>query len=552
MVAASFGLAAAAISTPAKGEYDPPMYVLFEHGAFNSTDDQVIAFGINNLGQCVGMVRASETGESVAYLWLPFDSYNEDAGLHNIETLTAMSSPSGTSVGALVYGTMAFDVNDEGIAVGRCWDETNGQDAAWWDLAGSTDDVLNDRGNAFSINNDEDAKFVGGVGSLWEYLISELPALPNHQSGYIYELGSGTTPLTGSGGTNAVAYGVADSFETNDAIIAGLTVSCPTAICGEVPLCNDVLDGVFWNVHSQSGGQLYPNAFIGPGSAYTAFTLGHAVSDNGYIVGFGHDGLDNSNCRLNALMWDDGPQQEPMVLPLVASGASQSELALDIRKTQSGDVIEVVGRNWTEGKAVRWRFDGSSWSVLDLSGAVSGVIDDLRGFNRLLCATAINDHGMIAVWGEQGESPIVYRSGILIPYDYYQSDVCPGDLGSTSTQHPNGVIDVFDLFILLSNWNTDDLGAALAAPTDIVNTADLFVLLGNWNCRIGSMPAANSLEDELTAVGLTMSDWNEFTSVMQDEEEDQKTKNNYKCWMQNYLSGCTTCPPCPGEDPYGE
>jgi hypothetical protein len=51
----------------------------------------------------------------------------------------------------------------------------------------------------------------------------------------------------------------------------------------------------------------------------------------------------------------------------------------------------------------------------------------------------------------------------------------PGDLAP-----PFGTVDVADLFLLLSNWNTDGAGADLAPPANIVNVADLFVLLANW------------------------------------------------------------------------
>lgn len=44
----------------------------------------------------------------------------------------------------------------------------------------------------------------------------------------------------------------------------------------------------------------------------------------------------------------------------------------------------------------------------------------------------------------------------------------------------DGVVDVFDLFLLLSNWGGDGLGANLAEPNNIVDVSDLFVLLSNW------------------------------------------------------------------------
>ena len=53
---------------------------------------------------------------------------------------------------------------------------------------------------------------------------------------------------------------------------------------------------------------------------------------------------------------------------------------------------------------------------------------------------------------------------------------CPADI----TKPGDGVVDVFDLFMLLGNWNADGPGANLAAPFDVVDVFDLFVLLDAW------------------------------------------------------------------------
>lgn len=56
---------------------------------------------------------------------------------------------------------------------------------------------------------------------------------------------------------------------------------------------------------------------------------------------------------------------------------------------------------------------------------------------------------------------------------------CPADLTGAGDM-PDGMVDVSDLFRLLSNWNTNGQGADLAAPTNIVDVSDLFVLLAAW------------------------------------------------------------------------
>lgn len=253
-----------AVNEPARGEYDPPMYVLFEHGDFNSSNAEVIAFGINNNLECVGMVRATSTGNSVAYVWLPFDAYSEDAGIHSIETMTSMGAPGGTSSGLNIFGTKAFDINDAGIAVGGSNDSTNGANAYYWVLSSGSDTSIGVYVNAFSINNDEDAKVVGGDGSLWEYLLTTLPT-PSFGSGFIHEIGVGTTTLAGGETAPAVAHGVANTIGGSDALIAGLSISCEGIGCGELELCDDVLDGVHWTAYTemQDGDELYPYAIVG-------------------------------------------------------------------------------------------------------------------------------------------------------------------------------------------------------------------------------------------------------------------------------------------------
>lgn len=57
---------------------------------------------------------------------------------------------------------------------------------------------------------------------------------------------------------------------------------------------------------------------------------------------------------------------------------------------------------------------------------------------------------------------------------------CPADLTDVMGMAPDGQVNVFDLFVLLTNWNMDGPGADLAAPHYIVDVFDLFVLLGAW------------------------------------------------------------------------
>lgn len=49
-----------------------------------------------------------------------------------------------------------------------------------------------------------------------------------------------------------------------------------------------------------------------------------------------------------------------------------------------------------------------------------------------------------------------------------------------TTNLPDGVVNVFDLFALLSEWNTNGPGAEIAAPPTLVDVLDLFALLSAW------------------------------------------------------------------------
>lgn len=57
---------------------------------------------------------------------------------------------------------------------------------------------------------------------------------------------------------------------------------------------------------------------------------------------------------------------------------------------------------------------------------------------------------------------------------------CPQPCASDISDPADQVVDVFDLFVLLSNWGTNGTGADLADPTNTVDVFDLFILLGSW------------------------------------------------------------------------
>lgn len=133
--------------------------------------------------------------------------------------------------------------------------------------------------------------------------------------------------------------------------------------------------------------------------------------------------------------------------------------------------------------------NGASWQVLEIvgpagPGTTGGWIradfslDDVPGFvqnNQFRIRFTAEDIGAttqsIVEAGIDGVELIQLDCTPPVP-------TCPANLDSGDS-----VVDVFDLFILLSNWGTNGAGADLADDTNIVDVFDLFVLLSAWgNC----------------------------------------------------------------------
>lgn len=57
---------------------------------------------------------------------------------------------------------------------------------------------------------------------------------------------------------------------------------------------------------------------------------------------------------------------------------------------------------------------------------------------------------------------------------------CPADIADANGPNPDGEVNVFDLILLLTNWNTNGIGADIAPPDDIVDVFDLVELLDSW------------------------------------------------------------------------
>lgn len=112
------------------------------------------------------------------------------------------------------------------------------------------------------------------------------------------------------------------------------------------------------------------------------------------------------------------------------------------------------------------RYDDVEDRVIDFATGIGGPIDLRVGPDGALYYLARNAQGF--------ENGRVYRIQSTLP-------PCPADLTDGGALNlPDGTVNVFDLFKLLSNWNTAGAGATLAEPLGVVNVADLFMLLAAW------------------------------------------------------------------------
>ncbi|HRP62749.1 MAG TPA: GC-type dockerin domain-anchored protein [Phycisphaerales bacterium] len=143
----------------------------------------------------------------------------------------------------------------------------------------------------------------------------------------------------------------------------------------------------------------------------------------------------------------------------------------------------------------------------------------------------------------------VHRAFLMYPESYCRADL-NGDF----------IVDVQDLLILLANWGVysggdcfspDFRGTGSNPPDGVVDVLDLIFLLGEW----GPCPAIDvtvlTLSEELTEAGLTQQQWTDDYNTMTGGAS-QSVKVNWTCWMENYLSQCTSCPECPDDDPFAE
>jgi len=115
------------------------------------------AYAINAKGQIAGefLYKFGDPLQSYhAFLWLPKADYGLAAGMHDLTDLAGL-----TAVGK---NGVAFDINDDGIVVGRQDTATLSGVAFLWDLAEYPNDWAYDLGSLFEQGSDERAELNEG------------------------------------------------------------------------------------------------------------------------------------------------------------------------------------------------------------------------------------------------------------------------------------------------------------------------------------------------------------------------------------------------------
>jgi len=495
---------------------------------------------MNDKGQIVGELIDSD-GLNQAFIWLPQADYGLSAGMNLLDAAVNFNDPG-------IVGTVAYDINDSGLAVGRVTTGTPPTIVTKpmiWDLAAMNSSQLDLPGSAaWAVNDDSIASIVGGAEIDHVSIPVQQPVI---QDAFLYEYGMTLYTLPTFGDRAAVAFAVTDMGSPAGRDVVGFQ-HCVSVFGCLSGTCTPEVDGARWPNPSTNAGML---PVIDP--SLDGRVVGRAMNNsNGFIVGFGDD--PNDNCRVRALFWKT-PGSVPTLLPTLPGQPQDADDAFDIRETQPNGDLEVVGRSVLAERALLWR-GGVSGSVVNFDSTpidLNDVAQSPSDFAVLRIAEAINSDGWIAGWGELPSSsgPLDTNAFVVTPLDDYSSGICIGDLANDNSEgFPDGVVDIFDLLYLLAHWGASQSHADMTGD-GVVDVFDMLDLLSGWgDCAL--VPVANtvlSLEDEMLNAGLTMDDWDEFEYVMTNSN-DEDEKENYRCWMQRLLSACALCPPCPDTNPF--
>lgn len=198
--------------------------------------------------------------------------------------------------------------------------------------------------------------------------------------------------------------------------------------------------------------------------------LAYLITDNG-------DGTWTYEYALHNLNSDRGARS--VTVPIVSAPSIQS--------TGFHDIDYHSGDGWNQIQ----NFDAADWPVTVGATSITWDTVDFNTdpnanalrwgtlYNYRLTASAAPIGGNISVAMYKGGGRTTVEVSAFVPGP--AAIVCPEDLTDNGTfNQPDGLINVFDLFVLLGNWNTAGPGAELAVPTNVVDVFDLFAMLGAW------------------------------------------------------------------------
>ncbi|HRP63840.1 MAG TPA: hypothetical protein PK400_11140, partial [Phycisphaerales bacterium] len=546
-------------STPVSA--DPPRYRIINLGTLKCLDDPndpeseceswSEAYGINNRGEVVGasLVRATPTRER-GFVWLPVPNY----GLNGF-TMHRLPEPEGTF--SHMY---AFDINIDGFVVGSINTGSmehqgvvsavlppiltgSGNPAYVWDLATSDHDAIDPYEGAsavaYAVSDDSPPVIVGET----EFIHDPEAQFPGTWRGFRMEY-TGQTAITEGmllhptgfpAAWGSFAFGV--GFD--DGPVAGYSASLEQCVPTE-GWCEGTTDCNRGN-HWEPAGIL--EAVIDENDVYS-YTVGRSVNSAGNVIGSSFHDFE-AFCQEHGAFWPS-VSESPVPLPPDDLWTRAWAIAAPF----GGGELQAVGANMDQDRAMLWQSfdDGENWTPIDLNDVSKGgdvIHCGDEEWIRLFRAYDINDHGWIVGYGILEENG-PRRAFLMIPEP---ATYCPADLNG------DFVVDVLDLLILLGAWGSYSGTPCFGSPdlndSGVVDVQDLLILLVAW----GPCPSIDvtvlTLTKELTDAGLTQQQWDDYQAIMTGGAS-QSVKDNWTCWMENYLSQCTTCPECPDDDPFAE
>ena len=394
-------------------------------------------YGINNLGQVVGVSDATEAPTSRAFIWSPepFFEYPANTMLELDPSVTTPSiarsindasqvvgSFGGQSERAFLWVPIAFaglppgQMNDLGSLI-------SGGASGGYDLSNSTSPL-------YVVGDSEDAPPPTSCAGAFYWRSDSQQMLPLSEQGLPLEWGT------------ARARGVRPQVsQASDALVVGFGRTCiESSDCLEP----DLKGGVAWDPATTNPSRLQIDlGEFGVNSTSEAMDVNTA----GQIVGLVE--ASDINCNNRAVFW-----QNTAAVATTLETVPPGQIAV-ASHFNDANPIQVVGTNLDADAAVVWAADGAGFDYANLND-LTGDCDLV-----LLQAMDVNDQGWIVCVAGFDPPTGSTRAVLLTPYGD-----CREDLDG------NGTVGFSDLTILLNAYGD--------CPVAQICTADI-----TGNCSVG-------------------------------------------------------------------